>query len=266
VTNEVQLSISETWMAIVFIGSVAGLFLLARFVGKPRRAVRVSLSEEGVSYSLSFVLVTPIIMFFCVLVVETVLIHMARIGVSYAAYAGARSAAVWISAKPLDVRRERITQSVYTALAPFTFNRLDPKLDADSLPTELAGKTSIDFAKAYGVLTFESDDKRTVTVGDMTKRYLYASGRMGMKTLDKDGIISLKLHYKYRCLFGFAGRILDKDHTSPFVIEMDSECKLPTERPGRTNGDLGIDYHSEPTSKGPGPKIDQFDDADVKQQ
>ena len=261
-THEVQMSISETWMAIVFIASVAGLFLLARYVGKPRRAVRVSLSEEGVSYSLSFVLVTPIIMFFCVLVVETVLIHMARIGVSYAAYAGARSAAVWIPAKPVDVRLERITQAVDTALAPFTFNRED-KLNP---PKPLALKTVDQFAMAYGLLTFESDENRTVTVGDMSKRYLFASGRRGIRTLDKDGVCTVRLYYNYRCLFGFAGRILDPDHQSPFEIEMNSTCKLPTERPGRTNGDLGIDYHSEPTSKGPGPKIDQFDDADVKQQ
>lgn len=235
------MSISEAWLAGCFIVSIAGLFLLARYVGKPRRAVRVSLSEEGVSYSLSFVLVVPIIMFFSVLVVESVFIHMARIGVSYAAYAGNRSAVVWISAKPEKVRKERITQSVLTALAPFTFNRLDIK----GKPSAIALKTAPTFSAAYAMLIKDADDTRTVPTKDAALRYGYASQKMGMSVKDDEGICSFKLEYRYRCLFGFAGRILDKDHKSPYEIVMISENQLPTERPGGIAEELGIDYQSE---------------------
>jgi hypothetical protein len=241
VNHNAVMSISEYWLAGWFAVSVAGLFLLARYVGKPRRATRASLSEEGVSYSLSFVLVVPIIMFFCVLVVETVFIHMARIGVSYAAYAGNRSAVVWISAKPEKVRKERITQAVLTALTPFTWNRLDV-LDP---PSAIAGTTAPGFGLAYALLTKDADESRTVPTADAVKRYLFASGKMGMSVKDEEGMCTFKLEYRYRCLFGFAGRILDKDHTAPFVIVMEAENTLPTERPGGIAKELGIDYHSE---------------------
>jgi len=235
------MSISESWMMGCFIVSVAGLFLLAKYVGKPRRATRPSLSDEGLSYSLSFVLVVPIIMAFCVLVVETVFIHMARIGVSYAAYAGNRSAAVWISAKPANVRSERIAQSVLKALAPFTWNRADIL----NPPSKNGLKTSPSFAAAYALLTHDSDESRTVPTADAVKRYLYASGRTGIHIVDDQGICTCKLNYTYRCLFGFPGRILDKDHKAPFEIEMTAEYSLPTERPGGIAEELGIDYYSE---------------------
>jgi len=241
VNHIAEMSISEWWLAGWFAVSVAGLFLLARYVGKPRRAVRSKLSEEGVSYSLSFVLVVPIIMFFCVLVVETVFIHMARIGVSYAAYAGNRSAVVWISAKPEKVRKERITQSVLTALTPFTWNRFD-YLDP---PSAIGTSTALGFGMAYKWLTRDADESRTVPAFDAGKRYTYASGKMGMSVKDEEGMSTFRLEYRYRCLFGFAGRILDKDHMAPFVIVMEAENTLPTERPGGIEKELGIDYHSE---------------------
>lgn len=235
------MSISDGWLAGWFAVSVAGLFLLARYVGKPRRAVRSSLSEEGVSYTLSFTLVVPIIMFFCVLVVETVFIHMARIGVFYAAYAGNRSAVVWISAKPEKVRKDRITQSVVTALTPFTWNRFD----ALTPPSAIGAATAPIFTGAYAMLTLDADESRTVPSEDAFKRYLYASGKMGMSVLDEKEICRFKLEYRYRCLFGFAGRILDKDHLPPYEIVMEAESRLPSERPGRLAKQLGIDYHSE---------------------
>ena len=239
--NHVEMSISEAWLAGCFAVSVAGLYLLAKYVGKPRRATRSRLSEEGVSYSLSFVLVVPIIMAFCVLVVETVFIHMAKMGVNYAAYAGARSAVVWISAKPTDVRKERITQAVLTALTPFTWNRADIK----NPPSKIALKTAPVFMGAYALLTSEADESRTVPIADARNRYLYASGRMGMSVKDDEGICNFRIEYRYRCLFGFAGRILDKDHKAPFEIVMEAEFQLPTERPGGIGEQLGIDYHSE---------------------
>ena len=95
------------------------------------------------------------------------------------------------------------------------------------------------------MLTKDADASRTVPTEDAALRYGYASQKMGMSVKDDEGICSFKLEYRYRCLFGFAGRILDKDHKSPYEIVMISENQLPTERPGGIAEELGIDYQSE---------------------
>jgi hypothetical protein len=237
VTQVTVLSISEAWLAGAFLVATTGLFVLARFVGRARKLASIRVGEEGVSYSLAFVLTLPFIMLFCCIVVECVMITAAKLGVHYAAYAGARAAIVWKSAKPANVRDERIEQAVLTALAPFTFDR-----NTGGLPSPSTFLDSTIMSQAYGRLTSGADASRTAPVASVARRYQFAGAKTTITSADGP-LTTVKVVYRYRCLLGVAGRILDPDHSSPFEIVITSEAALPTETPPL--GDLGIDYHSE---------------------
>jgi hypothetical protein len=237
VDNDVVMSISQAWLAGLFVVAVASIALLARIVGKPRRAATVNVGEEGVSYSLAFVLTLPFIMLFCSIVIECVVISATKLGVSYAAYAGARSAIVWSSAKPAKLRSERIEQSVLSALAPFTFDRWD----APYSPALLLKAT--EYRLAYSRLISNADAARTIDAASASRRYRYAGSKTSLKVTDKNGVTTVEVSYRYRCFLGVVGRMLDPDHTSPFEITIKSEVELPSETPPL--GDLGIDYHTE---------------------
>ena len=234
--NVTAISLSEGWLAALFVVSTGCLYCLVRFVGKPRRAATVKVGEEGVSYSLSFVLTLPFIMLFGCIVVECVMISVTKLGVSYAAYAGARSATVWKSAKPANVRDERIEHAVLTALAPFTIDRFDGPFSP-----ALVIK-AFEFRTAYSRLISGSDASRTVPAESLQRRYRYAGSKTGISVTDNTKT-TVKVTYRYRCLLGVAGRILDPDHSSPFEIVIESEAVIPSETPA--TGSLGIDYHSE---------------------
>ena len=63
------------------------------------RAVRrLFCREDGGAYTLSYVMVIPVLTLLICLTVETTLMMSARLGTVYAAYSGARTACVWSTA------------------------------------------------------------------------------------------------------------------------------------------------------------------------
>ena len=80
---------------------------------------RLAADEEGSAYVLWYVMVLPVVIFIMVLVVETALIMTAKIGVTYAAFAAVRSAAVWQSTAGTAVAEQKARQAAIQALVPF---------------------------------------------------------------------------------------------------------------------------------------------------
>ncbi len=99
-------SVESIWLIWIFscIGlgalTVAGLSRI-----RWRRAIpRFPRDERGAAYALSYVMVVPLYFIFVCLVVETSHILVTKAGTVYAAFAGARTAVVWESAEPGEVR------------------------------------------------------------------------------------------------------------------------------------------------------------------
>ena len=82
-------------------------------------SMRLVRDEEGGAYTLSYVMVVPIIMLLMCLIVETTLMLSAKLGTVYAAFAGARVASVWSSAADWDRAEQRIEQAAIKAFVPF---------------------------------------------------------------------------------------------------------------------------------------------------
>jgi len=76
--------------------------------------------EDGAAYSLSYVLVFPIYVLLVILVIETTLILIVKLGTIYAAYAAARSQIVWYSLlTDKNLVKDKSDQAAIQAMVPY---------------------------------------------------------------------------------------------------------------------------------------------------
>lgn len=100
--------------------------------------------EEGMAYSLSFIMTLPFVMLIVTLVIESTLILGAKLGTTYASYAAARAGIVWLSAEPRSAAQAKIRLAAVQAMVPF----------ASGNPLHSAGNPAPssqarDYARAY---------------------------------------------------------------------------------------------------------------------
>jgi Flp pilus assembly protein TadG len=233
------------WIWLVWLASLAIVFKLScqalRRWRRPRWGV-LARGEEGVSYSLAYVLVIPFYMLFVCVVFETTWLLLAKVGTMYAAHAGARSAVVWKSAQPANLQTPRINQSVWTAMTPFTTGSPSGLNNI----FEALGQAA-DYELAYGLYSRASSDANAKPgLGTMGKRYLNAASRTtcDVGSPQPDGTLTVTVTYRAPLHIPGAARILNPSGwwTNEYAIR--STAKLPNEAPASANGTLGIDYQS----------------------
>src|SRR4051794_13467293 len=99
-------SVEAIWL--LWVSSTLALIWIAR-AALARTAWRELLArEEGMAYSLSFVMTIPFLMLILTTVIETALILEAKLGTMYASYAAARAGIVWLSAEPRGLAQEKV--------------------------------------------------------------------------------------------------------------------------------------------------------------
>jgi Flp pilus assembly protein TadG len=234
------------WIWLVWLVSLAIVFKMScQALRRWRRPCWVVLArdEEGVSYSLSFVLLIPFYLLFVCVVFESTWLLLAKVGTLYAAHAGARSAVVWASAQPANLRTTRINQSVWSAMTPF----------ATGSPSWLglsgdAFGDALDYAAAYNLYSPASNDPNAQPgFGTMTNRYLTAASRTSWQqqvdTSRPDGDLTVTVTYRAPLHIPGAARILNPNG-SQNEYSITSKATLPNEAPASANGTLGIDYES----------------------
>src|SRR5690242_5021661 len=98
--TQLTTGVEGIWL-IWFVSVAVVLKMLAATLRRWRRPCWSELArgEEGVSYTLSYVMVFPFYFLFVCVVFEVTWLLMAKIGTLYAAHAGARSQVVWASAQ-----------------------------------------------------------------------------------------------------------------------------------------------------------------------
>lgn len=242
--------VEGAWAA--FLGGLAILAVVTvRVARRGRRPALAAFArnEDGVSYSLPFVLLVPFYLFFVLVVFQAGFLLLAKIGTLYAAHAGARSAVVWQWAQPAELRDERVRQAVFTALAPFAGGNPDDVATAGSPPAD-ALKYADDFVQAY--LSYRSDGKprsRPPGLPDdysaetLRNKYLCAAARTAVAIDPGDGgpgaSVTVTVTYRAPLLIPVVARWLGQE----FAIT--SAATLPGEAPRSTGATLGIDYHSD---------------------
>jgi Flp pilus assembly protein TadG len=94
-------------------------------VTKPGSLCALAADEDGASYHLGFALILPFYVLLIVCTIELALMLNAKIAVTHAAYAAARAASVWLSAKdiPEEGRLGMVHLAAVNALAPIASGR-----------------------------------------------------------------------------------------------------------------------------------------------
>ena len=230
------------WLASVLVVLKLSVQALRRW-RRPRWA-ELARGEEGVSYSLSYVLVFPFYLLFVCLVFETTWLLLAKVGTMYAAHAGARSAVVWASAKPDNLRTTRINQSVWTAMTPFVTG--SPSWL--SVQGDAFGQ-SLEYAAAYDFYVSSDDPNAKPPFTTLTNRYLTAASRTtwsppNFNNVPANGDLTLTVTYRAPLHIPGAVRILSTNVWAQNEYAITSSVTLPNEAPASADGTLGIEYES----------------------
>lgn len=233
---------------------VGGFAAAARRVRAPRLRA-VAGDESGASYSLGFVLVAPLYLCFLLVVYESTLLLVAKVGTMYAAHAAARSAVVWQTAEPARLRRDRTDQATFTAMAPFVSARpRDIKLfripgSAYKQSGEMAGVYALysRAAAAAPAPVVRPYPRGNAPWDYVVRKYLNAASRttyeIGGDARAPGADTTAVVRYRAPLYFPGVSRFL-ADGGPPYEYVIESKAVLPNETPTSADRRLGIGYQS----------------------
>lgn len=246
-----QLVWGVEWVWLVWLVSILVVLKLSvQALRRWRRPCWAELArgEEGVSYSLSYVMVFPFYLMFLCLVFETTWLLVAKVGTMYAAHAGARSAVVWSSAQPANLRTTRINQAVWTAMTPFVTG--SPSWQ--NLPSD-APLQAGEYVAAYKLYNTGNNDKYAqaspAILAALATRYLTAATRttwmpQQFDNVPANGPLTVTVTYRAPLHIPGVSKFLDPDGQLPYEYPITSSATLPSEAPANATKFLGIHYKS----------------------
>lgn len=136
IAYEMVRSVEHIWL--IWMASLAALAWLGRAMirhHKRRPWRELAPCDDGVAYSLSYMITVPLLALIVCLIVDTTLILVAKTGTVYAAYAAGRSAIVWFpSGISPGVAQEKADAAAIHAMTPFASGSKQhrPPVSADS--------------------------------------------------------------------------------------------------------------------------------------
>jgi Flp pilus assembly protein TadG len=199
---------------------------------------RIVREEDGAAYSISLVMVVPIYLYLVCLILETTLMLSAKIGTVYAAYSGARAAAVWSSAANPAQAREHIEQASRQAFVPFASGTMAPKEMGNETAQE---RRFLDSYTAYA--------KAPAARAYLAKKYRHSQQAVNVTTngppASWDSDITVTVEYQFPFNVPGIGLIMGtKSADGRFVSTIRTTATLQNEGPQNDKQKLGIDYAS----------------------
>lgn len=202
--------------------------------------------EFGAAYTLSYVFSFPIFMLLVCTVIQTSLVLVVKIGTMYACYAGARSAAVWLPAKP-NVASQKIRLAAVQAFTPFAEGTpIHTKRQGITPTVTSAGTTYHQAYKRY------AGDRFRAPVDYLARKYSFADQVLNVSWDPKDPVedadVTVVVTYPMPLHIPGAARVLGHPKgvypiTSRAVLQNEGPKREKTFNPDRP---LGIDYRSLP--------------------
>lgn len=190
-------------------------------------------NEGGGAYTLSYVMVLPILMLLTCVIVETTLMMCARIGTIYAAFSGARTAIVWSSANDnwSDVE-DRVEQAAIQSFVPFASG-----MGANGA----APNRAADYVASYS--SFADD---SVSDGYIRAKYANAEKRLKVTTTGAPGSydsdISVTVEYRFRFNIPGIGKLIGEQDADGYSFPLRSTVTLQNEGPKNDQLNMGIGY------------------------
>lgn len=204
--------------------------------------------EDGAAYAVPYVMTFPLYALFVGLVVECSLLLVTKVGTMYAAYAAARSAVVWESAKSgsgvISSRKmeDKAERAAILAMIPF----------ASGSSQHSSGSTS--GGELIGPVLTASElyrNGRFVNPNYLARKVRYASSHTRITGIDRasnapDAVMTANLTFEAPFHIPGIGRFLGQaSGKGYFVIQVKSAASLPSESPQNDARDIGIQYISE---------------------
>lgn len=222
-----------------------------------RHHVRLIRSDSGASYSLNLALVTPFYAMLICFVIEVTLMLNVQIGVDYAAFAAARSAAVWLPAEVTSTSRpaqlvRMVELAAIQAITPWSSSLATP-----------AGHSVVDDGAA---IAYADAYRRLVTTGRAQsdrytlRKWRYAASATRVEFDPPAAAImagrggsprELTVTVTYAMPFNIPliGRMFGRATSSgTYVRDLVSTVTVEVEQPKTADGTLGIEYDSRPVS------------------
>lgn len=202
--------------------------------------------DRGASYHLGFTILLPFFVLFIVFVVELALLLNSKMNVTYAAYAAARSATVWLAADdlPIEERLGMIHVAAVNALAPIASGR-----HAISGSGDLKYPSS---APSAWVQSYRKYARGGQDPEYLKSKWKYAARatriRLDRDTTGSDSDIRVTVEYEYPFHTAGAGRLLGR--VSPRLganlrsRTVRSTVVMRLEGPRSESATLGIPFHA----------------------
>ena len=222
-------------------------------------------ADDGAGYALTYTLAFPIVAMMAAIVLEAMLLMIAKQGTQYAAYAAARSAAVWMDAEPADLRQSVPEQAARRAMCgvasgnPYHGDRLFPAPIEELLLIQAFERASEDerLSQPYMRMKIRVAHRMTdVEISEQPLDTLHDSQdtRVTGSPLDRGAadevlertMVVARITYRAPIHVPVVGRLFGtRDLLSGIRYwEMRSEATMLRERPASESGTLGIDYES----------------------
>lgn len=197
--------------------------------------------EKGSAYSLSYMMVLPFIMMLIIMIAETAMILVAKMGTTYAAYAAVRSAVVWQPTAGDKVAREKATQAARQAMTPFANGMIDARPPGSDNATTLEDE----MMKLY-----QQSSTSQASLNYIRRKYRYAADAVKV-TISKQPPkndkepwnydVKASVDYQYTFHIPILARMYGSSNGK---MTIQNETVLSSEAPMNEKQSLGITYAS----------------------
>lgn len=256
--NTMSMYESVEYVWIIWLGCMAAFVMLTwRLIVRHRLRVALDhlLSDEsGAVYVLSVVMVLPFYVLLICFILETTLMLVVKLGVSYSAFSAARAAIVWdlpdtpfvgTSGLPLaaiadsPTMSRKATEAAQLAMVPFA--------SGSPLHSGPNDKEARDYLDAFHRWAPKSSAKDPY----LSRKFQYAS-QATQTSIERDqsagmpGLLKASVSYEYPFHIAPIGRLFGATRSTTgrafLVYRITSTCVLPSEAPQNPERSLGIDY------------------------
>jgi Flp pilus assembly protein TadG len=216
--------------AAVLCGSAVAAVLLAPD-RRARRAVRpaaLAADESGAAYALSYVMVMPVYLLLVCVIIEAALTMVVKLGTTYAAFAAARSYAVWLPANP-GLADQKAQQAAAQAMTAFAGDRGGGGGGYGSSYQRYAAGEATRVSASYV-------DRKRAAAGGATRVSLDSAPS------NWNGDVSVTVHYDMPFHIPAVGRILGFGRSMTISSRATTEVEGVKGKPIGSPRPLGIQY------------------------
>jgi hypothetical protein len=208
-------------------------------------------ADDGAAYSFGLAITLPLYALLIALLVEIALLLNVQVGVDYAAWCAARSAAVWLPAEITTLSSAQQNEDMVRRAA---VNAISAWASANATAPAASDPRGAD-AVLLGYRSFARGRQQSSDY--VLRKWNYANAatrvefqptleQLRMNSQTQMQVVRVTVHYEMPFQLPAVGLLLGRRGRSGWVRDLQSSVELTMERPKSANGSMGIGYTSRP--------------------